>query len=101
MRRGALLIGLTCTVLACRTGDLVSGVSDSTFVRAMVSLRRLPSATVLDSASRGRMRDSILTALGIRAAQLESAATRLADDPVRAAALWHAIENAPPPGTKD
>lgn len=83
--------------LACR-GNALGGMSDSTFVGAMAGLRRMPVASMVDSAHRLAARDSILRYYGITAAQLESAAAALAKSPDRAAALWEAIsrkENSP------
>jgi hypothetical protein len=87
---GLALIGFTAT--GCRGGELATGVSDSTYVRVMAGLRRLPVGPVIDTQARNRARDSILRAHGITATQLESAAVALSDDPVRASELWRAIE---------
>lgn len=97
MRALVLLLGLL-PLSACRSSEIVGGVNDSTFVRAMVALRRLPNGLIGDTVGRARMRDSVLHSLGISAVQLESAATKLAGDPNRAAALLQAIErsSAPP-----
>ena len=93
--RKAFLLAVSAALLAgCRSGEIVSGVSDSTFTRAMIALRRLPLATSGDTTARAAARDSILRAHGISGAQLESAAVRLADDPDRAASLWRVIEAA-------
>mgnify|MGYP001618086448 CR=1 FL=1 len=74
-------------------------MSDSTFVRTMIALRRLPLGYSADTAARVRMRDSVLRAHGVTAAQIESVAVKLADDPDRAAGIWRVIESAmaPPP----
>jgi hypothetical protein len=66
-------------------------MSDSTFVAAMASLRRLPAGALGDSLSRQRARDSILKHYRVTPAQLESAATALAESPDRAAAVWAEI----------
>ena len=79
---------------ACRRSEIVRGVSDSTFVRTMVELRRLPTGLFSDTTFRARMRDSVLRANRVTGDQMESAAVRLAQDPVRAAAIWQAIEHA-------
>ena len=71
-------------------------MSDSTFVQTMVALRTLPVGNNIDRAVRDRARDSILTAHGVTAAQVESTAVRLANDPARASDIWRAIENPNP-----
>lgn len=106
----ARLLALLCLValLGCRRGEIVRGVSDSTYVRAMVALRRLPLGPFEDSTPRIRSRDSVLASFGISAEQLESASVALATQPDRAAALWQKIEIGgsdpapapPPPGDK-
>lgn len=80
----------------CTPNEIVDGVTESTYVRAMVELRKLPTGAVPDSAARARTRDSVLGSLRITAAQLESAAVTLARDPERAARVWQAIEGAAP-----
>ena len=67
-------------------------MSDSTFINTMVALRKLPVGPG-DTVVRARQRDSILQAFGVTAAQLESVAVRLANDPARAAVIFRAIEN--------
>lgn len=93
----------------CRRGEIASGVTDSTYVRAMIALRRLPMGPFEDSTPRIRMRDSVLRSFGLTAGQLESASAALAEQPQRAAALWQKIEiggsdpapaTPPPPGDK-
>jgi hypothetical protein len=85
---------LLLVVLAggCRRDRIFTEMSDSTFVRTMVALRTLPVGMIADPAARARQRDSILTANGVTAAQVESTAVRLANDPERAAGIWRAIE---------
>lgn len=95
MHRPSLLLApfLCLTlVLGCRRGEISDGVSDSTYVRTMVALRKLPLGPFEDSIPRLRMRDSVLRHFGLTAAQLESASAALASQPDRAAALWRAIE---------
>jgi len=94
MCKACLLVVSAVLVVGCRGGEIVSGVSDSTFARTMIALRRLPLATGDDTTARAAARDSILRAHGITGAQLESAAVRLADEPDRAANLWRVIEAA-------
>ena len=84
-------------VTGCRRDPVFTDMSDSTFVRTMVALRKLPVG--FNDAGRERQRDSILAAFGVTGAQLESTAVRLADDPVRASEIWRAIENPRPPST--
>ena len=93
MHRLLRLAALLGIVGACRRPELVAGVSDSAFVRAMSDLRRLPPAPALDPQARNRARDSILRANGLTAAQLEAATLALAEDPVRASAIFRAIES--------
>jgi hypothetical protein len=94
MRHYAVAVGIAALSTGCAAGDIVSGVSDSTFVRTMVALRQLPTGTSIDTIARAQSRDSILEAHGVTAAQLESAAVHLADQPDRAAGLWRMIESA-------
>jgi hypothetical protein len=77
---------------ACRSDPIFSRMSDSTFVQAMVELRRLPVGAGVGEA-RGVRRDSILRKHDITAADLESTAVWLARDPQRAAEVWRAIES--------
>ncbi len=79
-------------MLACRHPP-ADGVSDSTFVQMMTSLRLVASDTGLDSAKRVLARDSVLRRYRVTAVQLESAASRLAERPDHAAQLLHAIDN--------
>jgi len=93
-KRSLALIVMTLLFLgsACRSDRVFVGMSDSTYVRTMIALRKLPIVSG-DSAGRARQRDSILAAFGVTSAQLESTAVRLSRDPERAAAIWRAIEN--------
>jgi hypothetical protein len=75
----------------CRRDPVFTEISDSTYIKTMVALRRLPVGSI-DSTSRARQRDSILKAFGVTAKQLEDIAVRLAEDE-RAAAIFRAIEN--------
>ena len=86
---------LALTVLlsnGCRREQVFTEMSDSTYVRTMVALRKLPIG-VADTVPRARQRDSILKVFGVTAAQMESVAVRLSDDPARAAVIFRAIEN--------
>lgn len=94
MRQACLLVASAVLLAGCRSNEIVNGVSDSTFTRTMIALRRLPLAGGGDTTARAAARDSVLRAHGITGAQLESAAVRLADDPNRAANLWRVIEAA-------
>ena len=76
---------------ACRD-PVFRDMSDSTYVRTMVALRTLPVGQP-DTTLRVRQRDSILKAFGVTAAQIESTTARLSVDPVRALAIFRAIEN--------
>ena len=77
---------------ACSRDAVFTDMSDSTYIKTMVALRKLPIGPV-DTVARARQRDSILTAFGVTAAQLESVAVRLSNDPTRAAVIFRAIEN--------
>jgi hypothetical protein len=91
----SLAIAAALAILATACGEeIVTGVSDSTFVRTMIALRQLPTGSSLDTVARARSRDSILQAHAVTADQLEAAAARLADQPERAARLWRVIESA-------
>ena len=91
---------LACAVVGCARGDIVPGVSDSTFVSTMAELRRAEGSTT-DSAALGAARRRILQQRGLTVEVMDRAARALANDPVRATALFDAIEkrvvNAPPP----
>ena len=76
----------------CRRDPIFKEMSDSTYIRTMVALRKLPIGPA-DTVPRARQRDSILKAFGVTAAQLEAIAIRLSDDPARAATIFRAIEN--------
>jgi hypothetical protein len=96
-RRAALLgplVALTAVLggSACRFDPIFRDMSDSTFVHAMVELRRLPVG-VGTGAAREQRRDSILQKYDITGAELESTAVWLARDPQRAADIWRAIES--------
>ena len=91
---------LLLVAAGCRRAEIADGVTDSTFVTAMVELRRVQSDGTLDSAGRAAARAKALQGKGLSTAQLEAAARALAHDPERAAALWRAIEqrvSEPPP----
>src|SRR5690348_10505013 len=75
----------------CRRGELVAGVNDSTFVATMAELRATQQRG-LDSAELARARQGVLQRRGLTLEQLERAANALADDPERAANVWHAID---------
>lgn len=94
--------------LACGRGEIVSGVSDSTFVATLADLQRIRSDPTLDSAARDEARRRILQGRGLTAEQMEQAATALAEDPRRARELLQAVRmkllpgadaDAPPPDT--
>lgn len=85
----ALLLGAG---VGCTGGPVARHVSDSTFVRTMVQLRRVAADSSLDSASRDSARKATLERNGLTATELEQAAASLASDPDRAARLWRVIE---------
>jgi len=90
---------LACAVVGCARGDIVPGVSDSTFVSTMAELRRAEGSTT-DSAALSAARRRILQQRGLTVEVMDRAARALANDPARATALFDAIEkhavNAPP-----
>lgn len=75
----------------CRGDPVFREMSDSTYVKTMAALRRLPLS--IDSVSRARQRDAVLQSFGVTAKDLEAIAVRLAEDPARAANVFRAIEN--------
>ncbi len=78
-------------LVGCKQGEIVSGVTDSTFVETIVALRLINIDPALDSARRAAARDSLLQSRDLTAETLEAAARGLADDPDRAFALWQRI----------
>ena len=68
-------------------------MSDSTYIKTMVALRRLPLG--IDSTFRARQRDSVLRAFGVTAKDLEAVSARLSGDPELAGTIFRAIENSP------
>jgi hypothetical protein len=92
--RARLFVGVLILTSACRD-PVFSDMSDSTYVRTMVALRKLPVGQT-DTTFRARQRDSILKAFGVTAVQLESTTARLAGDPARAVEIWRAIESPRP-----
>jgi hypothetical protein len=78
-------------MVACRSGEITAGVSDSAFVATMVALTRINQDVARDSTSRAIARDSVLQARDLTADDIERAARALEDDPERAMALWTRI----------
>jgi hypothetical protein len=97
--RTAIALLFVSVSLGCRTHDIVSGVTDSTFVAAMADLRRVQLAPGLDSARRSAMRDSVMRLRRVSSQQLEAAARRLAGQPDRAHDIWEAIDKRASPDT--
>jgi len=97
VRRRLAILAIAPLILAnaCRRDPVFVEMSDSTFVRTMVALRKLPIGAA-DTAGRARQRDSVLRVFGVTAAQVESTAIRLSNDPERAVNIWRAIENPSP-----
>ena len=83
-------------MVACRPGEIVAGVSDSTFVATMIALTRINQDVTRDSASRVAARDSVLQARDLTEDDIERAARALEDDPERAMALWTRIAREKP-----
>ena len=78
-------------VMACRQGDIVDGVSDSTYVATMTALTRINEDATRDSAGKAAARDSVLQARDLTLDDMERVARALEDDPARAKALWSRI----------
>jgi hypothetical protein len=78
-------------MMGCRQGEIVAGVTDSTFVATMTALSRLNADSSLDSTRRAAARDSLLQSRDLTPVMLERAARALGDDPDRALALWQRI----------
>lgn len=76
----------------CNSDPVFREMSDSTYIRTMVALRKLPIGSA-DSLARARQRDSILQTFGVTPAELEAIAIRLSEDPARAAVIFRAIES--------
>jgi hypothetical protein len=91
----ALRIVAPVVLMVACSDPVFSDMSDSTYVRTMVALRKLPVGQA-DTTFRARQRDSILKAFGVTAAQLESTTVRLAGDPTRALEIFRAIESPRP-----
>jgi hypothetical protein len=93
-----LILSAALLIVGCTRDPVFTDMSDSTFSKTMVALRKLPIGPA-DTVIRARQRDSILKVFGVTAAQMESVAVRLSDDPARAAVIFRAIENpsTPPP----
>ena len=87
-----LLLVVLFSASSCRSDPIFREMSDSTYIRTMVELRKLPIVTI-DSATRARKADSILRAFGVTAEELEAIAIRLSEDPARAGPILRAIEN--------
>src|SRR5688500_18341869 len=81
-------------VLACRQGDIVDGVSDSTYVATMAALTRINQAATRDRVSKAAARASVLQARDLTLDDMERVARALEDDPERAKALWLRIPSA-------
>ena len=93
MKLRGLFWAIACLLIAgCNRDEVFSEMSDSTYIKTMVALRKLPIGPA-DTVPRARQRDSILKAFGVTAAQLEAIAIRLSEDPTRAATIFRAIEN--------
>ena len=92
-RSGRLhLLAIVVAGMGCTRGEIVSGVTDSTFVTAMTELRMAQTNATLDSVGRAAARRSVLQRRGLTLEQLERAAEALADDPERASRLFATIE---------
>ncbi len=92
LRRTALVVTLAATIASCRDQSPASSVSDSTFVRTMVELRRVQSDSTIDSMMEDSVRRVVLRRNGVSVEALDAAARALAADPARASAVFHEIE---------
>ena len=94
MRRilGIHALALVMATASCERGQLVSGVSDSAFIAAMVELRRIQENPSLDSAARDAARAMVLQSRGLSPADMERAARAIADDPRRASEIIQTID---------
>lgn len=89
----ALACTLTLAVAGCtRPGMATSDVSDSTFVRTMVALRKLELDQSVDSATLDSARRVVLRRHGVTVNQLETKARALAGDAQHASDVWRAID---------
>lgn len=89
-------LGLVLVVATgCPEGAMArhSTMSDSTFIQAMVELRRASTDTSLDSLMRDSTRRVILRRHGITAQQLIGEAEGMASDPERASRIWKVIQD--------
>jgi hypothetical protein len=90
------LVPFSMMVLAaltgCRRSRDLNGVSETKFVAVMAALKQVRDKPGLDSSRRAKSRDSILQKEGLTPAQLEGAATQLAQNPARAQTVWEAVE---------
>jgi hypothetical protein len=93
MPRLTALAALLMVATSCRSGDVFTRMSDSTFVHVMVELRKLPVGATGNMTVRTQRRDSILRSFGVTAEDVESTAVELSRDPQRAADIWRAIES--------
>src|SRR4051812_40005830 len=91
-RLSHVILVLACAMVGgCARGDIVPGVSDSTFVATMAELRRAEGSTT-DTAALGAARRRILQQRGLTVEVMDRAARALANDPDHAADLFDAIE---------
>ena len=86
-----MLIGLAAAT-GCQRSRASNGLSDSTFVAVLSDLKRVQDAASASPAQRAASRDSILQIHGLKPAQLEEAAKRLAENPARAQTVWQAVQ---------
>jgi hypothetical protein len=93
--RLGVLLGIVLGTAACPAADrpVNIGMSDSTFVRTIVRLRRVGEDTALDSLAKDSVRQVVLRQQKVTVEQLDAAAKALAAQPRRADTLWQTIEN--------
>ena len=95
MRVLFIVIVVVVVAAGCPAADrpVDLGMSDSTFVRTLVRLRRVAEDTALDSLAKDSARKVVLRNQKVTVEQLDSAAKALAAQPRRADTLWQTIEN--------
>jgi len=93
--RLGMVLGIVLGTAGCPAADrpVDIGMSDSTFVRTLVRLRRVGEDTALDSLAKDSVRKVVLRQQKVTVEQLDAAAKALAAQPKRADTLWQTIEN--------
>jgi hypothetical protein len=82
---------LGAAIAACARADGGAVMDDSTFVATMARLYTIDRNYQLGDAARDSLRRHVLQEQGLTPADLERQARQYADDPMRASAIWSAI----------